>query len=147
MFMKSCLKTLTPVLVSLFFVTAGTPWLNAQITNAIQAHVDHSFVIGDKTLPPGEYTFRMMGDSNLTVMTTTSENDKTTADFTVRATIDKHRPDHSELVFRKYGDTEFLSKVFEVGSKTGVEVTENRKQEARLAKQGQNVMEHTEEQK
>jgi hypothetical protein len=61
-----------------------------------------------------------MPGSDLSAMTATGENDKTTADFNVRATIDEKRPGHSELVFRKYGDTEFLSKAFEAGSKTSV---------------------------
>ena len=145
--MKSHLRILTPVLVSSFFLTIGAPWLSAQITNAIQSHIDHSFMIGDKTLPPGEYTFRMMEGSDLTVMTVTGGKNQTNEVFNVEQTVDDHRPKHSELVFRKYGDTEFLSKVFEGGSKAGVELTEDRKQEARLAKQGQHAMEHTEEQK
>jgi hypothetical protein len=145
--MKSHLRVLTPILVSFFFVTAGAPWLNAQITNAIQAHVDHSFMIGDKTLPPGEYTFRMMEGSDLSVMTVSSKNGKPLADFHVQEAIDDHQPNHSELLFRKYGNTEFLSKVFEGGSKTGAGLTETSKQEERLAKQGQHAMEHTEEQK
>lgn len=36
----------------------------------------------------------------------------------------------SELVFRRFGNTEFLSKVFEAGSRTGAELTETKKQEA-----------------
>jgi hypothetical protein len=145
--MKNHLRTLAPVLVTLLFVTAGAPWLNAQIIDAIRAHVDHSFIIGNTTLPPGEYTFRMMQDSDLAVMTATSENDKTTVEFIVREAINDHTPSHSELVFRKYGSTEFLSKIFEGGSKTGAEVTETNRQEARLVKHMQHATEHTEEQK
>ncbi|MFZ2002778.1 MAG: hypothetical protein WA239_24380 [Candidatus Sulfotelmatobacter sp.] len=146
--MKSHLRMLPPVLlISLLFVTAGAALLNAQIADPIRAHVDHSFIIGNTTLPPGEYTFRMMQDSDLAVMTATSENDKTSVDFIVRETTADHTPSHSELVFRKYGNTEFLSKLFEGGSKSGAEVTETSRQEARLAKQMQHATEHTEEQK
>jgi hypothetical protein len=145
--MKNHLKTLASVLVSLLFVSAGAPWLNAQIMNPIRAHVEHSFIIGNTTLPPGEYTFRMMQDSELSVMTATSENDKTTVEFIVRETTADHTPTHSELAFRKYGNTEFLSKIFEGGSKSGAEVTETSRQEARLAKQMQHATEHSEEQK
>ena len=63
--MKTYEEDFAPVLVSIFFVTAGAPWFDARITNPIRAHIDHSFVIGDKTLPPGEYTFRIMQGSNL----------------------------------------------------------------------------------
>ena len=145
--MKNHLKTLASVLVSLLFVSAGVPWLNAQIMNPIRAHVEHSFIIGNTTLPPGEYTFRMMQDSELAVMTATSENDKTTVEFIVREAIDDHTPGHSELVFRKYGNVEFLSKIFEGGSKTGAEVTETNRQEARVVKHMQHATEHSEEQK
>lgn len=80
-------------------------------------------------------------------MTAISDNGKASAQFLVRQSIDNHRPNHSELVFRRYGNTEFLSKIFEVGSKEGVAVMEPSKQEARLASQGQQVLEHSEEQK
>jgi hypothetical protein len=142
--MKNHLRTLAPALVSLLFVTAAAPWLNAQIMNPIRAHVEHN---GNTTLPPGEYTFRMMQDSDLAVMTVTSENDKTTVDFIVRETTADHTPGHSELVFRKYGNIEFLSKILEGGSKSGAEVMETSRQEARLAKHMQRATEHSEEQK
>jgi hypothetical protein len=103
-------------------------------------------VIGEKTLPPGEYTFRMMEGSDLSVMTVAGKNGKIIADFHVQAAIDDHRPNHSELVFRKYGNTEFLNKVFETGSKTGVAVAETSKQEKRFVDQGQRAIEHSEEQ-
>jgi hypothetical protein len=118
MIVKSHLRTLPPVLlISLLFVTAGAALLNAQIADPIRAHVDHSFIIGNTTLPPGEYTFRMMQDSDLAVMTATSENDKTSVDFIVRETTADHTPSHSEFGFRKYGNTEFLSKLFEGNQK------------------------------
>lgn len=145
--MKHNPRTVATVLGSLLLVSAGAPLLNAQIADPIRAHVDHSFIIGNTTLPPGEYTFRMAQDSDLAVMTATSENDKTSVDFIVRETTADHTPSHSELVFRKYGNTEFLSRLFEGGSKSGSEVTETSRQEARLAKEMQHATEHTEEQK
>ena len=147
MLMKNHVRTLAAALATLFFVTVGAPWLNAQITNEMRAQIDHSFVIGDTTLPPGEYTFRMLQESDLAVMNVTSEDHKISEDFIVRETIDDHTPSHSELVFRKYGNTEFLSKAFEAGSTIGVEVTETSRQEARLVKQHQHATEHTEAQK
>jgi hypothetical protein len=144
--MKSHARTLAPVLITLFAV-AGAHTVNAQIINAIQAHVDHNFVIGDKTLPPGEYTFRMTIDPDQSLMIASSQNGTNVAQFLVRQSIDDHRPSHSELVFQKYGNTEFLSKIFEGGSENGVAVTEPSKQEARLIDQGQRALEHSEVQK
>jgi hypothetical protein len=145
--MKNAIRMLAPVLLTFVVVIPGTPLLNAQITNTIQAHIDHSFVIGNTTLPPGEYTFQMAQNSELQLMTATSENDKTSVSFIVESAIDDHTPRHSELIFRKYGDTEFLSKIFESGSKTGAEITESSRAEKRFAQQGLHPIEHTEEQK
>ena len=144
--MISRLRTLMPA-VSILFLTAGASGLNAQIMDPIQAHVDHNFIIGDTTLPPGDYTFRIMQDSELTVMTATNANDKTSVESIVRESIADHNPRHSELVFRRYGNTEFLSKLFEKGSKIGVAVAETDRKEARVAKHGLHEMEHSEEQK
>ena len=73
-----------PVLISLFFATAGASRLNAQINEGIRAHLVHSFMIGNTTLPPGEYTFRMMHESDFSAMNVTSENDKIGEEFIVR---------------------------------------------------------------
>lgn len=145
--MRHQLRLLAIVLASLLFVSAGGPSLNAQIMNDIRAHIDHDFIVGNTTLPPGEYTFRMMRESDLTVMTAANESEKIRVEFVVRTTIDDHTPAHSELVFRKYGNTEFLSKIFEGGSKTGAEVTETNREEVRLVKHMQRPAEHIEEQK
>ena len=138
------LKTFAPILTGLCFATALS--LDAQITNPIQAHVDHSFVIGDKTLPPGDYTFRIERNSNLNLMRVENQRGDNVAQFEVRETTADHRPAHSELVFRRYGNVEFLRKVFEGGSRSGSEVTQTAKEEARMVSQGMHPMEHMEEQ-
>ncbi|HTW67228.1 MAG TPA: hypothetical protein VME17_21560 [Bryobacteraceae bacterium] len=143
--MKIHVRTLAPVLASLFFLIAGAAWLNAQITNAIQAHIHHSFIIGDKTLPPGDYTFRIESNSDLTAMTARNQQGDVVAQFMVRQSMDNHRPRHSELVFRRYGNAEFLSKIYESGSRNGVAVTETGKEERQLVSAGQHGIEHTEE--
>jgi hypothetical protein len=136
---------LAPVIFGLALTTAASR-LNAQITNPIEAHVNHSFMIGDKTLPPGDYTFRVENGSDLGVMDVQNKSGDNVAQFNVRQSIDNRRPKHSELVFKRYGNTEFLSKVYEAGSKSGVAVTETSKEEMRMMKEGQHAMEHTEEQ-
>jgi hypothetical protein len=145
--MKKPLRILAPVLLSFIFVIPSATLLKAQIAHIIQAHIDHSFVIGNTTLPPGDYTFQMMQNTDLQVMTATSANDRTSVSFVVGTAIDDHMPRHSELVFRKYGDTEFLDKIFESGSKAGVQVTEPSRDEKRFVQQGLHPMERNEEQK
>jgi len=144
--MKRHVRTLAPVLIA-FFAAGGAQALNAQIINAIQAHIDHSFVIGDKTLPPGEYTFRMTTDPDQSLMIVANQTGTNVAQFLVRQSIDDHRPSHSELVFHKYGNAEFLSKLFQAGSRNGLAVTEPSKQEEHLMNEGQQALEHSELQK
>lgn len=142
--MKIYLRNLLPMAAGLFFFVGGAPWANAQVQDTIRAHIDHSFVIDNTTLPPGDYTFRNIQKEDHSVMTAVDTNDrKHTVDFVVRPTMADHTPRHTELVFRKIGNTEFLSKIFESGSKTGMAVTETGKEDA----QYKNATEHTEEQK
>jgi hypothetical protein len=129
----------------LFLLAVSGQTLNAQITSEITAHLDHNFIIGDKTLPPGDYTFRFIGENNLTAMNATSADGKNTVDFAVRESIDDHTPKHTELMFRKYGSTEFLSKIYQAGSKTGAAVVETSHEEAKLGKQSK-PQEHSEQQ-
>ena len=142
--MKNHVQLLVPVVAS-FLLTAGAACLQAQITRPIQARVNHSFVIGDKTLPPGEYTFRIESNTDLGVMTARNHRGDVVAQFDVQQSLENHRPRHSELVFRRYGNTEFLSKVYEAGTREGVAVTESGKEERQLVDAGQHAFEHTEE--
>jgi len=143
--MKMCLKATGLFDVALFLGTLGAPWLSAQVTNDIKAHIDHSFVIGDKTLPPGDYTFRTELTSGQLMIVRNSKGDNV-AQFSVRESIDNRTLKHSELVFKKHGDTEFLSKIYEGGNPNGVAVSEISREESRLMKEGRQAMEHTEEQ-
>lgn len=145
--MNTHFRKFAPILLGLFFATVGASQAHAQITQEVRAHLNHSFVIGNTTLPPGDYTFQTEENSELGAMTATSADDKTSVEFVVRQTTADHTPTHSELTFRKYGNVEFLDKIFQSGSKDGAQVTETGRQEMRMAKQQQHSMEHTEIQK
>ena len=139
--------TLAFSFAALLLSTLIVPSAKAQITNPIEATITHSFIVGNATLPPGTYVFRMMQGTDLEVMTVRNKAGDTGAEFLVRASIDSKTPQHSELIFNRYGDKEFLYKIFERGSKDGVAVIEPSREESRLLKQGQTPVEHSEEQK
>jgi len=142
--MKNYWKAPLSILAGILFVLAARTPARAQIIGQVKANINHTFMIGDKTLPPGAYTFRMESDAQaMTVQTQKGDN---VAQFEVRQTRANHTPRHTELVFRKFGNTEFLSKIFESGSRDGAELTETGKQEARMVSSGQHAIEHTEEQ-
>ncbi|MGA8044460.1 MAG: hypothetical protein WCA37_16820 [Terracidiphilus sp.] len=119
----------------------------AQITNPIAANIHHSFIVGNTTLPPGHYTFRMIPQTEHAAMIVTSADGGTATEFLVRDSLADHTPKHTELVFNRYGNKELLTHIYEVGTKSGVAVMEASRAEERLKKQGQSATSHTEEQK
>jgi len=88
----------------------------------------------------------MLQDSDQSIMTATSADGNEGIEFLVRESIDSHTPRHTELIFNRYGNKEFLTHIYEIGDKTGVAVAENSREEMRLRKQGKAPFEHTEEQ-
>lgn len=137
----------TALSVSLFslIALATANSANAQITGEVEATVSHSFIVSSKTLPPGKYIFRIQGNSTAGVMSVVSADGKQSDDFMVRQSQAPTPPAHSMLVFRRYGDKEFLSKVYQAGNAVGVAVAEPSKLERQLMAQGQRASEHTEE--
>ena len=127
---------------TLFLFTATHT--DAQITNEVEATISHSFIVGMKTLPPGKYTFRMQQGSSGSAMTVTSADGKSSDMFMTRESQAPTTPAHTELVFRRYGDKEFLSKIYEGGNKLGVAVVGASKLEKQLMAQGQKATEHSE---
>jgi len=126
----------------LSFVSASNT--SAQITNRVEATISHSFIVSTKTLPPGKYTFQMEQGSDNGVMIVTSADGKNSDQFIVRESQAAATPAHTELTFRRYGNKEFLSKIFEGGNKLGVSISEPSKLEKELQAQGQKPTEHTE---
>ena len=131
-----------------FLLAAGTMCFtqaaNAQITDRIEANIPHSFVVGNKTYPAGAYEFQMSENSELSLMTMRSEDGKQVAEFNVREGQENAVPQHSKLVFNKYGDIEFLKSVYEAGSQIGSVVADEPKQERELESQGQHGIQHAE---
>jgi hypothetical protein len=135
---------LPSISLGLMFVVA--PSMHGQITSEIYATIHHSFIVGNATLPAGRYVFGMLPDSQLQIMTARNTQNDAAAEFLVRTSLDAHVPNHSELLFNKYGNKEFLLHVYQTGEQTGVTVLEPSREESRLQKKGQVPTEHTEEQ-
>jgi len=144
--MKKQLRIMLQTALLLVLPLIAVPYLSAQILGHVEADITHPFIIANTTLPAGHYSFRMLQDSELTVMTAT--NDKTDAkiEFLVNEARSDHRPNHSELIFDRYDNQEFLKKIFESGNRVGVAVVEPSRIEKRLQQQGKHPVEHTEEQ-
>ena len=84
------------------------------------------FQAGQAVLPPGNYTVRMVDNSELAIMQITSkDHPSTSAIFRVHEKDLTSAPTESEVVFNKYGDHYFLAQVFDEGDPSGSEVVES----------------------
>lgn len=86
---------------------------HTQIIGQIDADIHHKFIVGNATLPPGHYVFRMSPDTDQSVMMVTRADGQAGADFLVHDSIDSNAPKHTVLVFDRYGNEEVLKHVYE----------------------------------
>jgi hypothetical protein len=96
-----------------------------QIIGQLEANIPFTFHAGGAKLPPGKYTIRILDNTDLGQMEIQSADGRTSALFEVREAQDSTAPKKSELIFNRYGDRYFLSKLFDEGEKVGSAVVES----------------------
>lgn len=131
------IKQLAIALVAAFGLMQGVG--AAQITAPIDADIPFQFVVGNTTLAPGKYLLTARGDEELEIH---SINGPTGVLHTVFQAEANSEPRKTELIFHRYGNREFLTKVFIEGSSEGVELTQS-KLEKELMDQGQSAVVHS----
>lgn len=114
----------------------------AQISTMLKITINHPWVVVNKTMPPGTYSFRMSRGSQQQQMSATNVKTGEKAIFIVSQSTRETPPTHSEAVFDRIGNKEFLTHIYQGGSPIGVAVQPSR-EEARLKKQGQTAVEDT----
>jgi len=128
--------------IALLFVTAIYPHkANAQIVGELQANIPFQFQAGNAKLPAGTYRFRMMEDSDLTLMEISTLDGSRSALFQVQESDANSTPSKSELIFNKYGDNYFLSELFDQGEPSGSKVMESR-DEKKISQGAEAAQEH-----
>ena len=89
---------------------------------AVRAHVPFSFKVGEKTLPPGDYAFRLDGAEFAGVLRVFGESDRgEVLILTRKAEIPDSSREKPKLVFEKDGEEYLLSQVLEPG-RYGIQV-------------------------
>ncbi len=99
---------------------------HAQIAGDLEVTIPFQFHAGDAKLPAGKYIVRTLDNTDLTIMEISSEDGSTSALFEVRDAETNPAPAKSELIFNKYGNRYFLTKLFEEGSTNGSTVDKSR---------------------
>lgn len=125
---KQLVKGLTMLALLLTLALATTAaTANGQDQQMVKANVPFEFIVGDKTLPAGEYVIRRVGVAgDALAIQATASNHKT-----VRLANLARRADKSAaLVFHRYGETFFLSQIWVGGNGQGRQLLKSRAQRA-----------------
>jgi hypothetical protein len=109
-------------------ITLGASKGQAQIIGPIEADIQFPFYAGDTKFPPGKYIIKPLDNSDLTLIEISTPDGRNSALFQVREAQASTSPPKTELIFNKYGNNYFLSKLFDEGNKLGSALEESRYQ-------------------
>ena len=104
------------------FAVAMVPATQAQ-SIMLKASVPFDFVVGEKTLPSGEYQVKAVNPTSVSIQ---SNDSSSSAIVLTSATQAGKILDVGKLVFNRYGDQYFLSKIWVPSSDTGRELRKSR---------------------
>lgn len=127
------------VLTLLFAMSFWPARAQAQIIGNLEADVPFQFHVGNTTLPAGRYMIHELEGSDLTVMQISSADGKLSALFDVESAQAKTTPEKSELIFNKYGDSYFLSELFDEGNVDGSKLMTSREEKRASKESGAEV--------
>lgn len=127
--MKRQLQLAIAIMVVFGICAIGT---KAQTTSSqtMRARVPFTFIVGEKNLPAGVYTVRILNPtSDRKVLQIRSENGRTSA---IVHTIDVNGAlaDNAKLVFRRYGDRYFFAQAQMAGDATSLAAARTRAERA-----------------
>ena len=116
---KQALKNFTmfSLLLMLTAVSVAAQSERSKITN-----IPFSFIVGEKTLPAGEYTVEPNRRDYDKVWLVQSRDGHTSVLFTTMSVRASETQEKTKFVFHKYGDQYFLSQIWTPGSNSGREL-------------------------
>ncbi len=82
-------------------------------------NIPFSFIVGQKTLPAGEYTLEPNRKDSDYVWLVQRRDGHATALFTTMPVRASETQEEAKLVFHKYGEQYFLSQIWEAGESAG----------------------------
>lgn len=106
-------------------MTVAVVGAQAQTANQMKADIPFRFVIGEQTLPAGEYSVRYINqDSGKTALLFKSTDGKVSRIVNMNTT--QRGAMKASLVFNQYGDTYFLSEVWTGADQYGLSIPRSR---------------------
>jgi hypothetical protein len=113
------LRTITMLSVLLMLTAVS---VCAQSRNKRAINIPFDFIVGQKTLPAGEYIVEPNHRDFDRVWLIQSRDGRTSALFTTKQVQTKETPEQAKLIFHKYAGQYFLSQVWTPGGNTGHEL-------------------------
>jgi hypothetical protein len=117
--------TMLMVVIAVAFATAVVS-AKAQSTGRVISNIPFEFVVGNKTLPAGEYQVSSVTAAGEALLIRSTE----ARDLAVRLsnTIEPQKDTQARLVFHRYGQSYFLVEVWSGGDSTGRQLLESKRE-------------------
>jgi hypothetical protein len=109
--------TMLTLLLALTAISVSAQSQRSKITN-----IPFDFIVGEKTLPAGEYTIEPHRRDFDKVWLVQSRDGRTSAVFTTMPVRASETQEKAKFVFHKYGHQYFLSQIWTPGDATGREL-------------------------
>jgi hypothetical protein len=117
-------------------IALGGQWGNEEI----HVNIPFSFTVGDTTLPAGEYIIRTPQDVDPHVLQLQSADGHTAVVFISNIAHSETPPSKTEVIFKNFGDKNFLSEVWVQGNSEGAKLADSRAEQRLEEKQGKPKM-------
>ncbi|MGE0129828.1 MAG: hypothetical protein AB7U82_17240 [Blastocatellales bacterium] len=115
-------QALKVFVISGFFALLMSAPAYAQSDERVIADIPFAFVVGDETLPAGEYVIKQGITNSPDVLLIRGEDNSNAVFVMAQETQATRTPDKTELVFNEIGNTYFLSKIWVAGDDMGREL-------------------------
>jgi hypothetical protein len=124
---KEFLKGITMLTMIIAIALASAVVSNAQSARMVVSNVPFEFVVGDATLPAGEYRISRALGNALTIQTKDANSAAMRLTVEIQPRKDK---EHARLVFHRYGQTYFLAEVWSGADSIGRQLLKSRQERA-----------------
>jgi len=94
--------------------------------SAIRASIPFDFTVEGKTLRAGDYEIRRINDEPMGLLIQNVNHRRDEAMFQTEPRDERRIPNHSLLVFHRYGDSYFLSEIRTAGEETAEDLRPTR---------------------
>lgn len=133
------MRKLVSVVVIGSVLILATAAVQAQLPGTvIRASIPFDFEVHGRTLPAGRYEISRISDEPMGLMIRNIDHMRNEALFETEPVYENYRSSKNEIVFKRYGDTYFLSEVESAGEQTAREVYPSRAERHLLSESAKN---------